>query len=87
MILEIIENLLQTKNLSVKEKYYWFRGLFSKKYSCGNKIKYGIKSALKAKEAMEKKHNKKFDVYKCIWCGKYHIGGSISKYIDTRKSL
>ena len=80
MILELIENILQTHNLSLRQRYYWFRGLFSKNRSCGKKLRLSIKSAMKAKEAMEKKYDKKFDVYRCIWCGQYHIGGSISKY-------
>ena len=77
MIIEIIDNIWKTRSLSIREKYYWFRGLFSRKHSCGKKNRYSIKSAQKAKEVMEKKYSKEFDIYRCIWCGQYHIGGSI----------
>ncbi len=80
MIKEIIENIRATKSMSLRQRYFWFRGLFSKKHSCGKKIRYSIASAGKAKEAMEKKYPREFDVYHCIWCGTYHIGASISKY-------
>lgn len=81
MIRELIENLYTIRKLSLREKYFWFRGLFSKERSCGKKNKYSEKSAQKAKGAMERKYGKKFDIYRCIWCGSYHIGGSIDKYI------
>jgi hypothetical protein len=31
-------------------------------------------SAKKASEAMKKKYNKHFSVYKCIYCDGYHLG-------------
>lgn len=85
MIRELIENIRATWKLSLRAKYFWFRGLFSRKWSCGYKNPYSLKSAHKAKEAMEKKYEKKFDVYRCIWCGKYHIGGSIERYMMEKK--
>ena len=39
------------------------------------KITYGsTKSALKAAEAMSKKNNTHFSIYKCLFCDGYHIG-------------
>lgn len=80
MLKELVENIGKTKSLSLRQRYFWFRGLFSKKHSCGKKNKYSLKSSIRAKEAMEKKYLKEFDVYRCIWCGTFHIGASISKY-------
>ncbi len=83
MIQELIENISQTWRLPLNAKYFWFRGLFSRKASCGKKNRYSIKSAMKAKKIMEKKYSKEFDIYRCIWCGNYHIGGSINRYIKV----
>jgi len=39
------------------------------------KVMYNTKaSALKAAEAMKKKQNTHFSVYKCIFCDGYHLG-------------
>lgn len=39
------------------------------------KVMYNTKeSAQKAAESMEKKMNKHFSVYKCIYCDGYHLG-------------
>lgn len=39
------------------------------------KVMYNTKdSALKAAESMNKKHNKHFSVYKCVFCDGYHLG-------------
>lgn len=85
MIRELAENIRTTWNMSLRAKYLWFRGLLNRKCSCGQKNQYSLRSAQKAKGAMEKKYEKKFDVYRCIWCGKYHIGGSIEKYMVENK--
>ncbi len=82
MIEELIENIRDTWKLSLRAKYFWFRGLFRKERSCEGKIRYNRPSALRAKAAMEKKYGRKFDMYRCIWCGRYHIGGSIDGYME-----
>jgi len=39
------------------------------------KVMYNRKSsALKAAESMNKKYNKHFSVYKCVYCDGYHLG-------------
>ncbi len=54
-------------------------GIFSK-YSHENKdgkpkVGYNtLQTANKAAESMSKKRNVDFKVYRCGWCGKYHIG-------------
>ena len=54
-------------------------GLFSKRshYVKDGKEKVGyntLATALKSAQVMGEKFNKHFSVYKCIRCGKYHIG-------------
>ena len=54
-------------------------GLFSirshKRENGKLKIMYNTKeTAFKAVESMEKKMNKHFSVYKCIYCDGYHLG-------------
>lgn len=40
-----------------------------------SKVMYNTKeSAQKAADSMEKKYNKHFSVYKCIFCDGYHLG-------------
>ena len=63
--------------LTWKEKWWWIKGLCSPSRSCGKKQRYSRSSAEKAKIAMEKKTTKKFDIYRCIWCFKFHIGRSV----------
>ena len=75
----MVEIWRDIKSLNLKDKYYWIRGLLRYKHSCKGKVKYSKKSALKAKRAMENKTGRTFDVYMCLWCGKYHIGGSIKE--------
>lgn len=54
-------------------------GLFSK-YSHTNKngkdkVGYNtLITAQKSADAMERKYNKHFSTYKCVRCGKYHLG-------------
>lgn len=36
-------------------------------------------SALKAQDSMQRKHDRSFSVYKCIFCDGYHIGGNRTK--------
>lgn len=44
-------------------------------YSGKEKVSYPtLKSATKAANQMEKKHNKHFSVYKCAYCTGYHVG-------------
>jgi len=39
------------------------------------KVRYNTKeSATKAADSMKKKQNKYFSVYRCIYCGGYHLG-------------
>ena len=39
------------------------------------KVGYNTKkTALKSAEAMGRKHNTHFSTYRCMYCGKYHIG-------------
>jgi hypothetical protein len=39
------------------------------------KVMYNTKeSAQKAADSMEKKHDKHFSVYKCVFCDGYHLG-------------
>ena len=39
------------------------------------KVMYNrIESAQKASESMNKKYNKHFSVYKCVFCDGYHLG-------------
>jgi hypothetical protein len=83
MIRELIENMRVAWKFPLRAKYFWFRGLFSKERSCGKKVRYSNESAQRAKEKMT--FRKIFDVYRCIWCGSYHIGGSIQRYMKEEK--
>lgn len=54
-------------------------GLFSKyaHFNKGGKEKVGynsLKTALKSAEVMSNKYEVHFSVYKCVRCGKYHLG-------------
>ena len=53
------------------------------------KVRFNTKySASKVAESMSKKHNKHFSVYRCIFCGGYHVGKNRdSKEIKLTKDL
>lgn len=72
-IFKILKEILP---LTFNKKIAWIKGLIHPN-SCGKKIRYSLKSAQKAKIKMESKYSKKFDIYTCLRCGKYHIGRSI----------
>lgn len=39
------------------------------------KVRYNTKkSAIKAATSMSKKHDKHFSIYRCVFCGGYHVG-------------
>lgn len=51
-----------------------------------SKISYTTKkAALKAAEAMGKKHGVHFSVYKCAWCDGWHVGKNAQNKIKTEK--
>lgn len=63
-------------------------GLFSKRSHLtmkGNpKVGYNTKkTATKSAAALGKKRGRYFSNYRCIFCGKYHIGAN--RYLDTKK--
>lgn len=70
------------KKLTFKEKYYWFRGLLRRRshFNRAGQPKVGMstyQNADKARRKMQTKMNRTYDVYRCLWCRKYHIGGTV----------
>lgn len=70
--------------LTPKEMYWWLRGWTNRQKACGTKQQYSLKSARKAKIAMERKTQRTFDVYWCLFCHRFHIGGSVRRGARAR---
>ncbi len=80
--------MFDNKKLTLREKYFWFRGIFrlrSHKNRDGS-LKVARSTYAKAcvmRDIMEKKRGRKYDVYLCLWCIlldrkiRYHIGGTV----------
>jgi hypothetical protein len=78
---DLISNLYDYfpfKDLNWKGRYWWIRGSLNRKRSCGKKIRWKTKNrANKTKDDMTRKTGRQYDVYKCIWCHHYHVGGTV----------
>lgn len=73
-----IEELVENNDMELFTPIEYVVGYICKNISYPNK-----KVALRAAEAMGKKHGVHFSVYKCAWCDGWHIGKNAQNKIKS----